>query len=87
MNGCPFGLGSVVVTFNRYPALVTAMLRRVCGLLAGAYFDDNLFVDVAYSAPMAKDTLTWGYTELGTPPKPAKSYPMQSHKGLSWGGY
>ena len=34
MNGCPFGLGSVVVTFNRYPTLVTAMLRRVCGLLA-----------------------------------------------------
>ena len=28
MNGCPYGLGSVVVTFNRYPALVTATCRR-----------------------------------------------------------
>merc|ERR1712051_759207 len=42
MNGCPFGLGSVVVTINCYPTLVTAMLRRNCRLFAGAYFDDNL---------------------------------------------
>ena len=25
MNGCPYGLGSVVVTFNRYPTLATAI--------------------------------------------------------------
>ena len=28
MFGCPFGLGSVVLTFNRFPALMVAMTRR-----------------------------------------------------------
>ena len=45
MKGCPFGLGSVVVTFNRYPTLVTAALRRSLGLACAAYVDDNLLVD------------------------------------------
>ena len=46
MKGCPYGLGSVVVTFNRYPTLITACLRRVLGLMAAAYFDDNILLDV-----------------------------------------
>ena len=71
-----------MVTFNRYPALITAMLRRMCGLLAAAYFDDNLLVDIACAAGGSKSMLNWGYTTMGTPPKPAKSFPMQSHRGF-----
>ena len=69
MNGCPFGLGSVVVTFNRYPTLITAMLRRMCGLLAAAYFDDNLLIDIACAAGGSKSTLNWGYTTMPAPPQ------------------
>ena len=42
MNGCPYGIDLVVVTFNRYPALVTVLLQRTLGFLAAAYFDDNV---------------------------------------------
>ena len=82
MNRCPFGLGSVVVTFNRYPTLVTAVLRRTLGLLAAAYFDDNLLVDFENTASEAKALLQQVFTDLGTPPKPSKSYPMQWHRAF-----
>ena len=57
MRGCPFGIGSVVVTLNRYTTLITAVMRRTLGLLCAAYFDDNLLVDFEHEAQQAKDFL------------------------------
>ena len=69
MKGCPFGLGSVVVTFNRYPTLVTATARRLLGLACAAYFDDNLLVDFEHSARSGKLLEQELFTVLGTPPE------------------
>ena len=80
MLGCPYGLGSVVVTFNRYPTMVTAAQRRLLGLLTGAYFDDIICMDVAATSQRAKELGNWLYATLGTPPKPKKSFPMQAHR-------
>ena len=80
MLGCPYGLGSVVVTFNRYPTLVVAAQRRILGLLTGAYFDDILTMDIAATSRQAKGLGNWLWLVLGTPPKPPKAYPMQSHR-------
>ena len=82
MKGCPFGLGSVVLTFNRYPALVVAASRRLFGLLRGAYFDDNILVDVAGSAEHASQLLTDLFTTLGTPPKPGKHFPPSQYRNF-----
>ena len=72
MHGCPFGLGSVVLTFNRYPALVVALMRRALFLFHGAYFDDNILLDVEVAAPRARDLLHHWFSAFGTPPKDAK---------------
>ena len=66
MLGCPYGLGSVVVTFNRYPTLVVAAQRRVLGLLSGAYFDDILTTDISATSRQAKELGNWLWAVLGT---------------------
>ena len=77
MKGCPFGLGSVVVTFNRYPTLVTAALRRLLGLACAAYFDDNLLVDFEHSACSAKLLLQEIFTLMGTPRSQLRAFPCK----------
>merc|ERR1712051_388948 len=57
MHGCPFGLGSLVLSFNRYPALTTAFFRRTLFLVEGSYFDDNVVMDLAPSASHAQQLL------------------------------
>ena len=81
MSGCPYGIGSVVVTFNRYPALVIALLWRTLGLLAAAYFDDNVLVNIAATS-QAKQMLQRTFSALGTPPKESKSSPTQDHRAF-----
>ena len=80
MKGCPFGLGSVVVHFNRYPALLVAVARRLFGLMHGAYFDDNILIEPHVTAPAADDVLNELLRALGTPPKPSKRFDMASHR-------
>ena len=65
MLGCPYGLGSVVVTFNRYPTLVVAAQRRILGLLTGAYFDDILTMDIAATSRQAKGLGNWLWLVFG----------------------
>ena len=84
MHGCPFGLGSVVLTFNRYPALVTAALRRTLCLMAGSYFDDNLLVDIEVAASHAKQLLQDFFAGLGTPPKAPRPFRWR-RIGPFWG--
>ena len=57
LNGCPYGIGTVVVTVNRYPTLVTAIFWGTLGLLAVAYFDANVLVDIAATSQQAKQML------------------------------
>ena len=80
MKGCPFGLGSVVVTFNRYPTLITAVARRLLGVACAAYFDDNIVVDFEHSAHDAQTHLQRIFTEAGTPPKASKTSPVSNHR-------
>ena len=70
------------MTFNRYPTLVTAALRRTLGLACAAYFDDNLLVDLEHSATSGKELLKEIFTLLGTPPKARKSFPMLNHRAF-----
>ena len=50
LNGLPFGMGTVVNQFNRLPHLKTAVLRRLLGILACHYFDDELVMDFGHMA-------------------------------------
>ena len=57
-RGCTVHAGDqraavVAVSVNRYPTLVTAVLRRTLGLLAVAYFDYNVLVEIA--APLREE--------------------------------
>ena len=59
---------------------MVAAQRRILGLLTGAYFDDILTMDIAATSRQAKGLGNWLWLVLGTPPKPPKAYPMQSHR-------
>ena len=50
LNGLPFGMDTVVNQFNRLPHLKTAVLRRLLGILACHYFDDELVMDFGHIA-------------------------------------
>ena len=76
MYGCPFGLGSVVLTFNRLPALMVAMTRRILCVIHAAYFDDNIVMDAAPAAHKEQHLVQDWFGRVGTPPKPEKSFPM-----------
>ena len=47
LNGLPFGLSSAVLAFNRTPALLTAVARRMCGAMTAYFFDDSGVLDIA----------------------------------------
>ena len=80
MQGCPFGLGSVVVNFNRYPALLVATARRMLGLLHGAYFDDNVLIEPALLSGTGHRCLLELLHLFGTPPKPSKTFDASSQR-------
>ena len=80
MFGCPFGLGSVVLHFNRFPALMVAAARRLFGLVHGAYFDDNLVIEPHYTAMDAKAAIMQLFDDVGTPPKPSKTMDAAGHR-------
>ena len=46
LRGLPFGMGSVVNQFNRFPHFQTAVKRRLLGLLVCHYFDDELTCEI-----------------------------------------
>ena len=69
MDGCPFGLGAVVVHFNRYPALLVAFARRIFSLLVAAYFDDFVHLEPQEAASSASEVILKLMGFFGTPPK------------------
>ena len=80
MHGCPFGLGSVVLQFNRYPALLVASARRILGLAVAAYFDDNICIEPHSTSVSARDAIMELMNMLGTPPRAAKTVDMNTHQ-------
>ena len=80
MDGCPFGLGAVVVQFNRYPALLVAVARRLYAFLTAAYFDDCVQLEPQISAVSASEAYKRLMGQMGTPPKPSKRFGMATHR-------
>jgi len=82
LRGLPFGMGSVVNQFNRLPHLKTAVSRRLFGMLACHYFDDELFLDqllhVRGSSTMIRALANlWGI----------KYSPLKSQRLSAWTGF
>ena len=63
--GLLFGLASSVVAFNRTPALLVAVLRRVAGVPAFHYFDDLGLVDRASLGKVGQNLLQLVHTSAG----------------------
>ena len=82
MDGCPFGLGVVVVHFNRYPTFVVAVARRILGLLVAAYFDDCIQAEPQAFAAAGGRVFTGLLGMFGTPPRPAKTHEMATHRAF-----
>ena len=76
---CPFGLGVVVVHFNRYPTLVVAAARRIFAMFVAAYFDDRVQVEPQLFAESAGALFLTILQALGTPPEPSKYHAMAAH--------
>ena len=90
---CLFGIGSVVVSFNRLPALATAVSKRLGICMCAAYFDDLITLESLNFRTSARPFLLLVLTALGAPPTPAKSFPAPSmarqraqfgDKGVIW---
>ena len=80
MDGCPFGLGVVVVHFNRYPTLVVAAARRIFAMFVAAYFDDCVQVEPQLFAESAGQLFLGILQAFGTPPEPSKYHAMAAHR-------
>ena len=77
---CLFGIGSVVVSFNRLPALATAVSKRLGLCMCAAYFDDLITLDSLNFRASARPFLLLVLTALGAPPSPAKPFPLGQHR-------
>ena len=81
-KGATYGLLSAVMNFNRLPCLVTAFTRRCTGVLVGAYFDDNLIVDIEAAAGEGQRIVQQKYSAVGAPMSEKKRIPMGLHLSL-----
>ena len=77
---CLFGIGSVVVIFNRLPAPATAVSKRLGICMCAAYFDDLITLESLNFRASARPFLLLILTALGAPPTPAKSFPLGQHR-------
>jgi len=75
MFGSPFGMASAVLNFNRLPTLVVAFSRRSMGVLAAAYFDDNIGVDLAVANGTGEQAMVDIFGEVGSSLSPLKALP------------
>ena len=80
MYGIPVGLTSAVLNFNRLPTLHAAFARRVFALLCGAYFDDNIGVDVTVADKSGKAAMKQVFDASGSEFAPPKSMPGASRR-------
>ena len=73
LNGLPFGLSSAVLSFNRTPALLTAVARRFTGSAVAFFFDDSCVLDLAAGHGQAQAALREVYALMGAVLDPDKS--------------
>lgn len=73
LNGMPFGLSSAVLAFNRTPALLTAVSRRMGGALAIYFFDDTGILDFQACQGSAQAVVRGVYGAAGAQLDPKKS--------------
>ena len=77
---CLFGIGIVVVSFNRLPALATAVSKRLGICMCAAYFDDLITLESLNFRASARPFLFLVFSALGAPPTPATSFPLGQHR-------
>ena len=77
---CLYGIGSVVVSFNRLPALATAVSKRLGICMCAAHFDDLITLESLNFRASARPFLSLVLSALGAPPTPAKSFPLGQHR-------
>ena len=77
---CLFGIGSVVVSFDRLPALATAVSKSLGICMCAAYFDDLITLESLNFRASARPFLLLVLSALGAPPTPAKSFPLGQHR-------
>ena len=68
-----------MVSFNRLPALATAVSKTVGTLLCIAYACDLITLEYVNSRASARHFIQFVLTKLGAPPSPAKSIPLRQH--------
>jgi hypothetical protein len=75
MYGNPFGMTSAVLNFNRLPTLNVAFCRRAMGVLAAAYFDDNVGVDTTVAEKSGEAAMICVFSKVGSKLSPTKAMP------------
>ena len=75
---CLFGIGSVVVSFNRLPALATAVSKRLGLCMCAAYFDDLITLESLNFRASARPFLLLVLTALGAPTIASEIIPVRS---------
>ena len=68
LHGLAFGLTSAVVSFNRFPTLLAAAVRRIHATFTSAYFDDVPVVDVSAGGTSGVDAMMSTLVQAGAPP-------------------
>lgn len=76
MYGHSFGLVAAVVAFNRTPTLITAAARRLFGVAAAAYFDDNFVVEPTALYGSGQKLLRTLYNSVGSVMSESKHVPV-----------
>ena len=69
-----------MVSFNRLPALATAVSKRFGLCMCAAYFDDLITLESVNFRASARPFLLLVLKALGAPPSPAKSIPLGQHR-------
>eukprot|EP00435_Cladocopium_sp_Y103_P012390 s1435_g3.t1 len=72
--GLAYGLESAVVSFNRYPQLGIAIVRRCLLGMAATYFDDELSLEFFQESLVTQPGLQLTFRLMGAPPQAAKSF-------------
>jgi len=78
LQGHAFGLAAAVQNFNRRPALLVAVARRIMGMAVASYFDDFGLIDFSGSNGLGLNYLSLLIELFGAPQSPAKRMPMAS---------
>ena len=76
--GLCFGLTASVNQFNRFPEAMTAIARRLLGLVASHYVDDYATCEPTFTRCSAQTSLRLLHALVGIPLAPSKHVPMGS---------